>query len=251
MNSPENNRDDADEPKIPETEIRDSDDVDSGETGLGETGLGDAGLGETGLGETGLGDAVLGNAVGLNRNEPVAVTQLLAQAAGGDKSAVEELLPLVYAQLRAVAQLRMATERSGHTLQATALVHEAYLKLVGPREVPWQNQAHFYSAAAEAMRRILLDYAKSRGRRKRGGDKSCVPLNVADLAETGNPEEILALDEALCRLEEHEPEAAKVVRLRFYAGLSVDQTAEALDLSPRTVDRRWKFARAWLFRELD
>ncbi|MFT7643019.1 MAG: RNA polymerase sigma-70 factor (ECF subfamily) [Pirellulaceae bacterium] len=180
-----------------------------------------------------------------------AVTQLLAEAASGNESAVEELLPLVYAQLRAVAQMRMASERTGHTLQATALVHEAYLKLVGPREVPWQSQAHFYSAAAEAMRRILLDYAKTRGRKKRGGDRSCVPLNVADLAEAGDSEQIMALDEALCRLEEQEPEAAKVVRMRFYAGLSVDQTAEALDLSPRTVDRRWKFARAWLFRELE
>jgi RNA polymerase sigma factor (TIGR02999 family) len=96
-----------------------------------------------------------------------------------------------------------------------------------------------------------LDYAKTRGRKKRGGDRSCVPLNVADLAEAGDSEQIMALDEALCRLEEQEPEAAKVVRMRFYAGLSVDQTAEALDLSPRTVDRRWKFARAWLFRELE
>lgn len=178
------------------------------------------------------------------------ITQMLAQAADGNEVAANELLPLVYAQLRAVAQQRMAGERAGHTLQATALVHEAYLKLVGPRDVPWQNQAHFYSAAAEAMRRILIDHAKSRGRQKRGGDKSCVALDVADLAAAADSEQILALDEAVCRLEEQEPEAANVVRLRFYAGLSVDQTAEALGLSPRTVDRRWTFARAWLFREL-
>ena len=178
------------------------------------------------------------------------VTRLLAQAAAGDDAAAGDLLPLVYAQLRAVAQQRMVNERPGHTLQATALVHEAYLKLVGPRDVPWQNQAHFYAAAAEAMRRILLDHAKARGRQKRGGNRRVVPLDVAVLAEQADSEQIVALDEAVCRLEEQEPEAANVVRLRFYAGLSVDQTAEALNLSPRTVDRRWQFARAWLFREL-
>ena len=178
------------------------------------------------------------------------VTELLVQAAAGDEAAIGDLLPLVYSQLQAVAQKRMALERPGHTLQATALVHEAYLKLVGPRKIPWQNQGHFYSAAAEAMRQILFDHAKSRRRQKRGGDRSCVPLNVLDLADVGDSEQIVALDEALCRLEQQEPEAANVVRLRFYAGCSVDQTAEALCLSPRSVDRRWKFARAWLFREL-
>lgn len=179
------------------------------------------------------------------------VTQLLGQAAGGDTSAADRLLPLVYDQLRAVAQGRMASENPGHTLQATALVHEAFLRLVGPRDVPWQNQAHFYAAAAEAMRRILVDHARSKKREKRGGARQRVVLNVLDLADSENPEEILALDEALRRLEEQEPDAASVVRLRFFAGLSVDQTAEALELSARTVDRRWKFARAWLFRELD
>ena len=126
----------------------------------------------------------------------------------------------------------------------------ACLRLIGPRQIPWQNQAHFYAAAAEAMRRILLDHARSRGREKRGGDRKALPLNVVDLADPGNSEQILALEDALCRLEQQEPEAAQVVSLRFYAGLSVDQTAEALSLSPRTVDRRWQFARAWLFREL-
>ena len=178
------------------------------------------------------------------------VTRLLGEAAGGDARAADELLPLVYEQLRRLAQQRMASENPGHTLQATALVHEAYVRLVGPREVPWQSEAHFYKAASDAIRRILIDHARSKGRKKRGGSGKKMPLNVADLASAENSEQILALDDALCRLEQQDPEAASVVRLRFYAGLSVDQTAKSLDLSPRSVDRRWKFARAWLFREL-
>jgi RNA polymerase sigma factor (TIGR02999 family) len=180
----------------------------------------------------------------------IEITGLLGEAAAGEVSATEKLLPLVYGQLRAIAQQRMSMESPGHTLQATALVHEAYLRLVGPREVPWKNQGHFYAAAAEAMRRILIDHAKSRKRQKRGGAQRREVLNVVDLAASENSEEILALDEAFCRLEQQEPEAADVVRLRFFAGLSVDDTANALELSPRTVDRRWKFARAWLYREL-
>ena len=182
--------------------------------------------------------------------QPSEVSRLLGEAADGSASAVDRLLPLVYDQLRAVAQQRMAGERAGHTLQATALVHEAFLRLVGPREIPWQSQAHFYAAAAESMRRILVDHARAKGRVKRGGKQQRVALNVLDLAQAENSEEILALDDAFGRLEQQEPEAAEVVRLRFFAGLSVDQTAEALGLSSRTIDRRWKFARAWLFREL-
>ncbi len=178
------------------------------------------------------------------------VAQVLQQVSKGDPAAADDLLPLVYDQLRALAQQRMMLERPGHTLQATALVHEAFLKLVGPREIPWAGQAHFYAAAAEAMRRILVDHARGRNRDKRGGAARRVLLNVLDLANTENSEEILALDEALSRLEQQEPDVGEVVRLRFFAGLSVDQTAESLGVSPRTVDRRWKFARAWLFRDL-
>ena len=178
------------------------------------------------------------------------VTLLLSQATDGDQQAANELLPIVLQQLRAIAQNRMASENPGHTLQATALVNEVFLRLFGDRQLPWQNRAHFYAAAAQAMRRVLLDHAKAKGRQKRGGDRQKMPINVADLAALQNSEQILALDAALCRLEEQNPDAAAVVRLRFYAGLSVDQTAEALDMSPRTVDRRWKFARAWLFTEL-
>ncbi len=179
------------------------------------------------------------------------ITTLLEQAVAGDQDAANQLMPLVYQQLRGIAQLRMATENPGHTLQATALVHEVFLKLIGDRKIPWQNQTHFYAAAAQSMRRILLDHAKAKGRKKRGGGLKKMPLNVADLAMDENSEQILALDAALCRLEEQNAEAANVVRLRFYAGLSVDQTAAELDMSPRTVDRRWKFARAWLFNSME
>ncbi len=181
------------------------------------------------------------------------VSGLLEQASAGDKQAADDLLPLVYAQLRAAAQQCLQAERKDHTLSATALVHEAYMRLVGPRKVPWKNQAHFYSAAAEAIRRILLDYARSHGREKRGGTAKKAVLSVASLAELAsveNSEGILALEEAVCRLEDENPEAGKIVRLRFYAGLTVDQTAAAMDLPPRTVDRRWSFARAWLRQEL-
>ena len=178
------------------------------------------------------------------------VTTLLAKASAGDDEANNQLLPLVYDQLREIAQMRMRGEQPDHTLQATALVHEVCLRLLGERKVSWQNRGHFYATAAEAMRRVLIDHAKSKRRLKRGGDAKKMWLNVADLASQEDPENILALDEAIRRLELQNPEAAKVVELRFYAGLSIDDTAAAMDLSPRTVDRRWKFARAWLFQEL-
>ena len=181
------------------------------------------------------------------------LTRILQRADAGDGAAIDELLPLVYDQLRRDAQHRMAGERPDHTLNATALVHEAYMRLVGDRRLPWQNRAHFYAAAAEAMRRVLLDHAKSRGRQKRGGGRRAASFEVggvADLAAVEKPEEILAFDQAFRRLEGESPEAARVVRLRFYAGLSVDETANALDVSPRTVNRLWTFARAWLYDEL-
>ncbi|MHC4094032.1 MAG: ECF-type sigma factor [Planctomycetota bacterium] len=162
---------------------------------------------------------------------------------------VESLLPLVYDQLRAVAQRALAAERPDHTLEATALVHEAYLKLVGEREIPWASRAHFYVAAAEAMRRVLLDHARARGRVKRGGGRARLTLSdVSDLAT--NPDDIVRFDEAFRRLEEESAEAAAIVRLRFFAGLSVEQAAEALGVSTSTVDRRWAFARARLHEAL-
>lgn len=181
---------------------------------------------------------------------PEAVTRILHRAGDGDGDAIAELMPLVYEQLRRDAQLRMARERPDHTLGATALVHEAYLRLVGDRRVPWKNRAHFYAAAAEAMRRILLDHAKARGRQKRGGGRRRVALSVADIAETWNLEEIVSLDDALRRLAERDPAIGEVVRLRLLAGLGVDDTAEALGVSAATVKRRWEFGRTWLYREL-
>lgn len=161
-----------------------------------------------------------------------------------------DLLPLVYDELRALARHRMAQENTGHTLQATALVHEAYMRLSPSGQ--FANRAHFFKAAAEAMRHILIEHARSRGRVKRGGGKSVrVPLNVLDLAARPEPQDILAFDEAISRLDAEAPAAASVVRLRFYAGLSVDEVAETLGVSPRSVNREWTFARAWLFRFLE
>lgn len=178
------------------------------------------------------------------------VTRILAAVERGNAQAADELLPLVYDQLRRIAQQRMAGERRDHTLEATALVHEAYLRLVGGEKLAWGSRAHFYVAAADAMRRILIEHARKRGRLKRGGDRRRVPISVADLAADNNFEEIVAVDDALRRLEEEDREAADVVRLRFFAGLSVDETAEVLKLSARTVARNWAYARAWLHRAL-
>ena len=178
------------------------------------------------------------------------VTRILQRAGAGDCAAMDELLPLVYEQLRLTAQHRMAGERTDHTLDATALVHEAYLRLVGDRRVPWQNRAPFYAAAAEAMRRILLDHAKARGREKRGGGRKRVPLSVADIADSWSFQETLSLDEALRRLMDRDPNIGRVVQLRFFTGLSIDDTAKALGVSAATVKRRWEFGRTWLYREL-
>jgi RNA polymerase sigma factor (TIGR02999 family) len=176
-------------------------------------------------------------------------TLLMAAAASGDRAAADRLLPLVYDQLRRAAQLQMNAERSNHTLSATALVHEAYLKLAGPRDIPWANRAHFYAAAAESMRRILLDHARSRARKPAARVALTEIGDVADLA-SADASQILALDEALARLETDDAQAANIVRLRFYAGLSVDQAAEALGLSPRTAARLWNYARAVPYRAL-
>ena len=181
------------------------------------------------------------------------VTQLLRRVDEQEAGAAEELMSLVYGQLRRVAQTRMSAERTGHSLEATDLVHEAYLRLTGPNgEQPsWANRAHFYHAAGEAMRRILIDHARKRGRKKRGGELKRAASNVLDLAAAeDNSEEILALDEAFQRLESEDPRIGKIVRLRFFAGLSVDDTAQALGISRRTVIRDWTYARAWLFQEL-
>src|SRR5688572_27332772 len=158
------------------------------------------------------------------------VSRLISCAREGDPDAAGRLFSLVYAQLRNLARQRMADERPGHTLQATALVHEVYLKLLDSNAAPWASRKHFFFAAAEAMRQILIDHAHARGALKRGGGRKRVPLNVLDLAKDEQIPEILALDEAVSRLEKLSPDVAAVVRLRFYAGLSVEETAEALGI---------------------
>lgn len=163
---------------------------------------------------------------------------------------MDALLPLVYEHLRAIAARRMASERSDHTLSSTAPIHEAYLKLLGNRDITWESKAHFFGAAAASMRRILVDHARKKGSAKRGGNRHALPLDAVQLVARNNPAEILSLDEALLRLEERDPRGAEVVRLRFFAGLSEAESAAALGLNPRTVRRDWRFARAWLEREL-
>ena len=176
------------------------------------------------------------------------VTQILAAMSGENREAtMERLIPLVYDELRALARAQLRHERPDHSLQATALVHEAYLRLLGSDRPSWNDQSHFFRAAAEAMRRILIEHARKRGRIKRGGKRVRVELSSVDLASEQDLDEILALDDAFQRLEEQDSKAADVVRLRFFAGLSVEETAKALDLSERTVKREWAFARAWLY----
>lgn len=174
------------------------------------------------------------------------VTVLMASAAAGDRDGADRLLPLVYDQLRRAAQRQLDGEHAGATLSATGLVHEAYLRLAGPREVPWKNRAHFYVAAAEAMRRILIDRARARQASGRSRRRWQEARDLADMASAVDSDEIVAFDAALKRLESVDAGAARVIHLRFFAGLSVDETAKALDVSPRTVDREWAFARAWL-----
>lgn len=190
----------------------------------------------------------------VERDPNLDLTQLLGRIADGDADATDELLPLVYDQLRTIASARMAGERRDHTLQATALVHEAYARMMGNGNDAWANRRHFYFAAAEAMRRILIEHARARSRLKRGGPgakrRSLDFSAVADLAGEDKSEEILALDEALHRLKEQRPRAAEVVTLRFFGGLTVEETADMLAVSARTVDLDWAFARAWLFRAL-
>lgn len=182
--------------------------------------------------------------------DPIKVTHLLERAAGGDGIAAGELLPVVYQQLRAHAQRLMVNERPGHTLQATALVHEAYAKLIGNGSPSFAGRAHFYAAAAESMRRILIDHAREYGAVKRGRDWTRRAGRLEDLLANGGGGDLLELDDALNKLKRHEPRAAEVVTLRFFGGMTIDQIADIQGNSPRTVDRAWRFARAWLSREL-
>lgn len=181
---------------------------------------------------------------------PGEVTRILESIEQGDPKAVEELLPIVYDELRRVAANKMAHEPPGQTLQATALVHEAWLKLAGSTGQKWQNRRHFFAAAAEAMRRILIDRARSRNRSRHGRGLRRVDLTEVDVAATASDEQLLAVDEALGRLAREAPERARLVQLRYFVGMSIPEAAEALGISESTAKRNWNYARLWLFREL-
>jgi len=182
--------------------------------------------------------------------DPGPVSRILQAAKAGEPVDQNALFALVYAELKSMAGRQMAGERTGHTLQPTALVHEAYVRLVGGAPVEWANRAHFFFCAAEAMRRILVEHARARSRKKRGGDRRRASLNLAELTAEENPEEFVAVDDAIRRLEESDARAGAIVRLRFFAGLSVAETAAALGLPQRTVEREWTWARTWLFEAL-
>lgn len=186
----------------------------------------------------------------MSRSEGHEVTRLLAAVGAGRAEAAEELLPLVYNQLRSLAQARMTGERRDHTLQPTALVHEAYVRLVGDQAAEWDGRGHFFAAAAEAMRRILVESARRKACLKRGGNHRRADVETDKLAGEEDSEQILAVDEALSRMEEKDPRMSEVVKLRFFAGLSIEETARALNVSDRTVRREWTFAKAWLSQEL-
>ena len=181
---------------------------------------------------------------------PQIVTQLLLDWSHGDQAALDKLMPLVYEELHRLAQRYMRRESPGHTLQTTALVNEAYLRLIDQRQVRWQNRAHFFAIAAQLMRRILLDRARRRRYIKRGGGARQVSLDEAADVFQERSADLVALDEALSRLADLDPRKGRVVELRFFGGLSVEETAEALNVSPETVMRDWRLAKVWLLREL-
>jgi len=179
------------------------------------------------------------------------VTRLLLAWNEGDASAVERLMPLVYAELRTIAERHFRRERAGHTLQPTAVVHEAYFRLVDQTRVTWKNRGHFFAVASQAMRRILVDHARARETDKRGGRGRRVTLDVGVASpEPVDDMDFIALDEALTRLKSLDGAQAQIVELRFFGGLSIDETAEALETSPSSVKREFRSAKAWLFREL-
>ncbi|HEY6290388.1 MAG TPA: sigma-70 family RNA polymerase sigma factor [Terriglobia bacterium] len=178
------------------------------------------------------------------------ITRLLIELKGGNPQAQSELIPLVYEELRRVARSYMRGERAGHTLQPTALVNEAYLRLVEGPAINWQNRAHFFAVAAQLMRRVLVDHARARRAVKRGGNECRVSMDAALAFTGGKDADVLALDEALDRLAERDPRQARIVEIRFFGGLSEQETAEVLGISTRTVKRDWSVARAWLYKEI-
>ena len=179
------------------------------------------------------------------------VTRILSQIEAGDPTAAEQLLPLVYGELRKLAAAKLAKEKPGQTLSATALVHEAYLRLVGTEDVPdWNSRGHFFAAAAEAMRRILVEKARRKASPKHGGEHLRIPLNRAEINFDATSVDLIALDDSLSRLEERDSDSAKLVMLRYFAGMTMEQAAESLGVSLRTAERNWTYARSWLRRDL-
>jgi RNA polymerase sigma factor (TIGR02999 family) len=181
---------------------------------------------------------------------PQNVTELLVGWSNGDKEALDRIVPIVYDELRKQAARYLRRERAGHTLQTTALIHEAYIRLVDQKNVRWQNRAHFFGISAQLMRRILVDHARTKGRAKRGGSDIRVSLDDTNLIAKGTDLDIIAVDEALERLAQIDEQQSKIVELRFFSGLTVEETAEVLKISPATVKRDWSMAKAWLHREI-
>ena len=178
------------------------------------------------------------------------ISQLLRAWSDGDQLALDELTPIVYAELRRLAHRYMRGERPDHDLQTSALVNEAYIRLVDYKRMQWQNRAHFFAIAAQLMRRILIDRARKRYNSKRGGDVRKVSLDQAAIVSTGRSSDLVALDEALTDLEAIDQRKSKVVELRFFGGLNIEETAEVMSISPATVQREWSMAKAWLYREI-
>lgn len=178
------------------------------------------------------------------------ITRLLAEWGNGDRAALERLTPLVYAELRRIASRQMQRERPGHTLQPTALVNEAFMRLAGGDAATWQDRAHFYAVCARVMRRILIDHARANARDKRGGGAVQVPLDEVATLIQNQPVDFIALGDALSSLESVDPQKARIVELRYFIGLGIDETASALNISAMTVRREWTRAKAWLYREL-
>jgi RNA polymerase sigma factor (TIGR02999 family) len=178
------------------------------------------------------------------------ITALLADWGRGDRAALDKLTPLVYSELRRIARRQMSRERDGHTLQATALVNEAFIRISGQENFSWQDRAHFYAVCAQVMRHILIDHARANARDKRGGGAIHVSLDEAAALAGGQATDFLALDEALRALEAFDPQKGRIVELRYFAGLGIEETAEVLRISPTTVRREWRRAKAWLYRAL-
>lgn len=183
-------------------------------------------------------------------SSPPNVTEMLNKWKDGDQDALEKLIPVVYDELRRQAARYLRRERRGHTLQATALIHEAYLRLINQATIEWKNRAHFYAIAARLMRQILVDHSRRRQAGKRGGSDIRVPLEEAMVTTPGRNVDLVALDEALTRLAEIDPQQSRIVELRYFSGLSVEETAEVLGVSSRTVKRDWNVAKAWLRQQI-